>query len=83
MNRYMNNKKISLHLKQIVQNYMFYQHENKIKRNLEEENYILNKISPNLKKQLLHQVYGKIINKFNCLKSNFSDKILMELLLII
>ncbi|KAL4480926.1 hypothetical protein ABPG73_020947 [Tetrahymena malaccensis] len=52
-------------------------------KKLQEQNQtVLDKLSMNLKEQLLNEYYGSILNKVNCLKSNFSQETLYKVSLL-
>ena len=77
MNGYMNRKNVSFELKGKVRKYLEYIF--KKQNNDKKENDIIMKLNKTLQKEVINEVYGKVLLKIPKFKENFSIKTLENL----
>lgn len=80
MNNYMKHKHIPFELKMRVRKYLQYIcHEEKIGK-IEEEAFVLNKLSDSLRKELLLQRNGQVLKPLKMFSSNFTENFLRSMI---
>ncbi|EAR97091.2 cyclic nucleotide-binding domain protein (macronuclear) [Tetrahymena thermophila SB210] len=78
INKYMRQRKISKELQRVINLDIEYFYQKNYKKLQEQNQTVLDKLSMNLKEQLLNEYFGSVLNKINCLKSNFSPETLYK-----
>lgn len=83
INQFMKRKKINQNLQMKIRDYLKYISKEENSRNIDEEQNIINRLSHNLKDQLLLESYGSVIKNYSIFWSNFSFNTLKKLVGII
>lgn len=79
INQFMKRKKINQNLQMKIRDYLKYISKEENSRNIDEEQNIINRLSHNLKDQLLLESYGSVIKNYSIFWSNFSFNTLKKL----
>ncbi|CAD8181804.1 unnamed protein product [Paramecium pentaurelia] len=79
INQYMNSNEVSLQLQSRVRNYLKYYYEQQVKGNKQEINSIIEKLSYNLKQELLEDVQIRAINCVEFFIKNFQTSTIHQI----
>ncbi|CAD8093113.1 unnamed protein product [Paramecium sonneborni] len=79
INQYMNSNEVSLQLQSRVRNYLKYYYEQQVKGNKQEINQIIEKLSYNLKQELLEDVQIRAITNVDFFTKNFQPSTIHQI----
>lgn len=81
INRFIKKNNITAKLKERIQLYIDYLHEQEREKDYEEENQVLNRFSEHLRRDVKLEMHEDIMNQLQIITENFSEDIVRECML--
>ncbi|KAL4449082.1 hypothetical protein ABPG74_021074 [Tetrahymena malaccensis] len=81
INQYMRKRSINRDLQRVINLDIEYFYQKNYKKEEEQNQSVLDKLSINLKQQLKKEYFGRVLSHFNCLNTNFSEETKQKLAL--